>query len=145
MMTLNPNYETIGKSFIHQYYAILDDNSQRLNVANFYSVSGTGFQHCQSKCFLQETNSLMTFEGTQLMGRAKILEKFQSLTFQKIQHVITTVDSQPTFDGGVLVSVLGQLKTDDDPPHTFNQTFVLKPAADSFFVEHDIFRLALHA
>lgn len=87
----------------------------------------------------------MTFEGSQLMGRAKILEKFQQLTFQKIQHVITTVDSQPTFDGGVLVTVLGQLKTDDDPPHTFNQTFVLKPSADSFFVEHDIFRLGLHA
>ena len=87
----------------------------------------------------------MTFEGTQLMGRAKIMEKLQSLSFQKIQHLITTIDTQPTFDGGVLVMVLGQLKTDDDPPHTFNQTFVLKPSADSFFVEHDIFRLALHS
>ncbi|KAH9416163.1 putative nuclear transport factor 2 [Dermatophagoides pteronyssinus] len=128
-MALNPNYEQIGKTFVQQYYAIMDDNNQRLNVANFYS----------------ETNSLMTFEGSQLMGRAKILEKFQSLTFQKIQHLITVIDSQPTFDGGVLVTVLGQLKTDDDPPHTFNQTFVLKPMADTFFVEHDIFRLALHA
>lgn len=87
----------------------------------------------------------MTFEGTQCMGRAKILEKFQSLTFSKIQHVITLIDSQPTFDNGVLVTVLGQLKTDDDPPHTFNQTFVLKSLGDTFFVEHDIFRLALHA
>lgn len=87
----------------------------------------------------------MTFEGVQLLGRVKILEKFQSLTFGSIQHVITTVDSQPTFDGGILVTVLGQLKTDDDPPHTFNQTFVLKTANDTFFVEHDIFRLALHA
>lgn len=87
----------------------------------------------------------MTFEGVQLLGRVKILEKFQGLTFQKIQHVITTVDAQPTFDGGVIVSVLGQLKTDDDPPHTFNQTFVLKPAEGSFFLEHDIFRLALHS
>lgn len=87
----------------------------------------------------------MTFEGTQLMGRAKILEKFQSLTFQKILHVITTVDCQPTFDGGLVVSVLGQLKTDDDPPHTFNQTFLLKPSAETFFVANDIFRLALHA
>jgi len=127
-MALNPNYASIGKAFIDQYYAMMDNNDTRLHIAQFYS----------------ETNSLMTFEGTQLMGRAKILEKFQQLTFQKIQHVVTTVDSQPTFDGGVLVTVLGQLKTDDDPPHTYNQTFLLKPADNSFFVEHDIFRLALH-
>lgn len=86
----------------------------------------------------------MTFEGQQLMGRAKIMEKLQGLTFQKIQHIITAVDAQPTFDGGVLVVVLGQLKTDDDPPHSFNQLFILKPSGDSFYVEHDVFRLALH-
>lgn len=37
---------------------------------------------------------------------------------------------------------IGQM--DDDPPHGFNQTFVLKPLGDSFFVQHDFFRLALH-
>jgi hypothetical protein len=87
----------------------------------------------------------MTFEGQQFMGRAAIIEKIQGLSFEKIQHIVTTIDSQPTMDGGVLIVVLGQLKTDDDPPHTFNQTFVLKPAEGSFYVEHDIFRLALHA
>jgi len=127
-MSLNPNYEQIGKSFVQQYYALMDDSAQRPNVANFYS----------------EQKSLMSFEGQQMMGRTKIMEKIQSLTFQKIQHLITAIDTQPTFDGGVLVVVLGQLKTDDDPPHTFNQVFVLKPANDSFYVEHDVFRLALH-
>lgn len=86
----------------------------------------------------------MTFEGQQMMGRAKIMEKIQGLTFQKIQHILTAIDVQPTLDGGVLVVVLGQLKTDEDPPHTFNQTFVLKPLGETFYVEHDIFRLALH-
>ena len=33
---------------------------------------------------------------------------------------------------------------DEDPPHGFNQTFVLKPLGDSFYVQHDMFRLALH-
>lgn len=80
----------------------------------------------------------------QMMGRAKIMEKIQGLTFQKIQHILTAVDAQPTFDGGVIVVVLGQLKTDEDPIHTFNQIFVLKPLGESFYVEHDIFRLALH-
>lgn len=84
----------------------------------------------------------MTFEGEQIMGRVKIMEKYQGLTFKTIQHVISTVDSQPMFDGGVIVSVIGQLKTDEDPPHTFSQVFVLKPQGDAFYVEHDIFRLA---
>ena len=38
------------------------------------------------------------------------MEKLQSLTFQKIAHLITAVDCQPMFDGGILVNVLGQLK-----------------------------------
>jgi len=128
-MNMNPNYEQIGKSFVLQYYSLFDqDVAARATLANFYS----------------ETNSLMTFEGQQIMGRGKIMEKLQALTFQKIAHSTTTIDLQPTFDGGVIVAVLGQLKTDDDPPHTFNQVFVLKPLNDTFYVEHDLFRLALH-
>lgn len=48
----------------------------------------------------------ITFLGEQF----NIILIFQSLTFQKITRVITAVDSQPTFDGGVLISVLGRLK-----------------------------------
>ncbi len=52
----------------------------------------------------------MTFEGQQMQGAAKIMEKFGSLTFQKIAHLVTAVDCQPMFDGGILINVLGQLK-----------------------------------
>lgn len=38
-MTLNPQYETIGKSFVQQYYMMFDDPLQRANLANLYSVS----------------------------------------------------------------------------------------------------------
>lgn len=60
--------------------------------------------------FFQTDQSLMTFEGQQMQGSAKIMEKINSLTFQKIAHLITSVDCQPTFDGGILINVLGQLK-----------------------------------
>lgn len=127
-MTLNPQYETIGKSFVQQYYMMFDDPLQRANLVNLYSAD----------------QSMMSFEGEQFQGSLKIMEKFTSLTFQKIQHLITAVDTQPMFDGGILIVVLGQLKTDEDPPHGFNQSFVLKPLGDSFFIQHEIFRLALH-
>jgi len=128
-MALNPQYDAIGQAFAQQYYSIFDDATQRANLINFYNAE----------------TSLMTFEGQQLQGAQRIMEKFNSLTFQKIQHIITKVDCQPMFDGGILINVLGQLKTDDDPPHSFSQTFVLKPIADSFFLQHDIFRLGIHS
>lgn len=34
----------------------------------------------------------------------------QSLSFPKINRIITAVDSQPMFDGGVLINVLGRLQ-----------------------------------
>ncbi|XP_044755422.1 probable nuclear transport factor 2 isoform X2 [Coccinella septempunctata] len=127
-MALNPQYEAIGKGFVSQYYALFDDPIQRPNLHSMYNAE----------------TSFMTFEGSQLQGSAKIMEKISSLTFQKITRVITAVDSQPTFDGGVLISVLGRLKTDDDIPQSYMQTFVLKPIEGSYYVQHDIFRLVLH-
>ncbi|KAI9582131.1 probable nuclear transport factor 2 isoform X1 [Glossina fuscipes] len=127
-MALNPQYEDIGKGFVQQYYALFDNPVQRANVINFYST----------------TDSFMTFEGLQIQGAPKIMEKLSSLTFQKITRVITAVDSQPMFDGGVLINVLGRLQCDEDPPHAYSQIFVLKPMGGTFFCAHDIFRLNIH-
>ncbi|KAI5638536.1 nuclear transport factor 2 (NTF2) domain-containing protein [Phthorimaea operculella] len=127
-MALNPQYDAIGKGFVQQYYALFDDPASRPSLANMYNVE----------------TSFMTFEGVQLQGSLKIMEKLNSLMFQKIHRIITAVDSQPMFDGGVLINVLGRLKCDEDPPHAYTQTFVLKPLGESFFVQHDIFRLSIH-
>ncbi|XP_055304124.1 probable nuclear transport factor 2 [Sitodiplosis mosellana] len=127
-MALNPQYEDIAKGFVQQYYALFDDPNQRINLVHLFNAE----------------QSFMTFEGAQLQGSAKIGEKLTSLTFQKINRAITAIDSQPTFDGGVLINVLGRLQCDDDPPHAYTQTFLLKPLGASFFVQHDIFRLAIH-
>merc|ERR1712110_1041424 len=66
-MALNPNYDQIGKAFTQQYYSMFDDPAQRANLINLYNAE----------------QSLMTFEGTQLQGAAKIMEKISALTFQK--------------------------------------------------------------
>uniref|UniRef100_A0A182Q282 NTF2-related export protein n=1 Tax=Anopheles farauti TaxID=69004 RepID=A0A182Q282_9DIPT len=127
-MAINPQYEEIGKGFVTQYYALFDDSAQRPSLVNLYNAE----------------LSFMTFEGQQIQGAAKILEKLQSLTFQNIKRVLTAVDSQPMFDGGVLINVLGRLQCDEDPPHAYSQTFVLKPLGGTFFCAHDIFRLNIH-
>ncbi|XP_044732582.1 probable nuclear transport factor 2 isoform X1 [Chrysoperla carnea] len=127
-MALNPAYEAIGKGFVQQYYAMFDDPMQRQNLVNMYNTE----------------SSFMTFEGMQLQGSIKIMEKLNALTFQKINRIITAIDSQPMFDGGVLINVLGRLQCDEDPPHAYTQVFVLKPLGNSFFLQHDIFRLGIH-
>jgi len=127
-MALNPEFLDIGQTFVQTYYQMFDDPNQRNNLVQLYNAE----------------LSFMTFEGQQIQGAPKILEKLQSLTFEKINRVITAVDSQPMFDGGVLINVLGRLKCDDDPPHAFNQIFVLKPLGTTFFCQHDIFRLNIH-
>jgi len=125
---MNPHYEQIGKAFTEQYYNLFDNPATRANLSTLYNAE----------------QSLMSFEGQAMQGTAKIMEKIQSLTFQKIAHLVTAVDCQPMFDGGVLVNVLGQLKTDEDQAHGFTQNFVLRPIGNSWFIQHDIFRLALH-
>ena len=35
------------------------------------------------------------------------------------------------------------IQTDDDPPQSFMQNFVLKPGGDSFYIQHDVFRLVI--
>ncbi|XP_034479766.1 probable nuclear transport factor 2 [Drosophila innubila] len=129
-MALNPQYEDIATEFVQQYYGIFDDQENRDKVINFYSA----------------TESFMTFEGDKIQGAPKILEKVQSLGFENIRRVINTVDSQPTFDGGVLIKVLGCLQCDDDPVIGFSQVFVLKvnEPTGSYFIAHDIFRLDIH-
>ena len=155
-MALNPQYDAIGKAFVQQYYTLFDDANQRANLSQLYNP----------------TESLMTFEGVQmqvndkkilyrvfifqctidkchiiffkLQGVQKIMEKIGSLTFQRVQHSITAIDCQPMFNGGILINVLGQLKTDDDPAQSFIQTFLLTPMNGSFVIQHDTFRLVLH-
>lgn len=53
---------------------------------------------------------------------------FQSLSFQKINRIITAIDSQPMFDGGVLINVLGrlQVRKKREKEYNYNNKYLLK-------------------
>ena len=127
-MALNPNFNAIGSAFVQSYYQMFDNNATRGELAKLYNAE----------------QSFLSFEGQQMQGTTKIMEKINSLGFQSIGHNVTSVDCHPMFDGGILVNVMGQLKTDQDIPQSFMQNFVLKPSGDSFFIQHDVFRLVIH-
>ncbi|BFZ19322.1 hypothetical protein BsWGS_22361 [Bradybaena similaris] len=127
---MNPNFDTIGKQFVGQYYVVFDNKDIRSQVAAMY----------------HPTDALLTFEGQQFQGVEAIAEKMKTIPIDNMFRQITTIDCQPTIDGGVLVNVIGQLKNnaENDKVLGFSQTFVIKPANNSFFIFHDIFRLVIH-
>ncbi|KAL7079909.1 hypothetical protein ACQ4LE_000693 [Meloidogyne hapla] len=131
-MAYNLNFDQVGQAFIQHYYSkfdVSDATARTVGLNDLYDAD----------------QSFMTFEGNQVRGRAAILEKFGSLQFRSIQHAITKTDCQPLQDGSILVTVIGQLKTDDDPINSFNHCFVLKPnTTGSFYISNEIFRLILH-
>ncbi len=43
-----------------------------------------------------------------------------------------------------IIHLFFSFQTDEDRPQSFVQSFVLKPANDSFFIQHDMFRLVIH-
>ena len=85
----------------------------------FNNVSPTDFGPLSRVIFFDKP--LLSF-----LGQAAIMQKLKSLSFTTVKHITTTVDGQPTVDGGMVIHVMGQLKTDNDAPHTFSETFYLK-------------------
>ena len=118
--------EALATQFATHYYTTFDSN--RAGLATLY----------HDQCILR-------YEGSPFLGKVDTMKKLESLPFQKIQHIVTTVEGQPTIDpGAFLINILGQLKADDDPPHSFTETFYVVTAEQTVFILNQVFRLFLH-
>ncbi|KAF7796759.1 hypothetical protein EIP86_007942 [Pleurotus ostreatoroseus] len=115
----------IAQEFTTYYYNMFDN--QRAQLQGLYRPS-----------------SMLTFEGSQFLGVENIMEKLQSLSFEKVVHRVVTLDAQPssTTSASLIVSVTGQLIVDDNTnPLHFSQIFQLIPEGGGYYVFNDIFRL----
>lgn len=72
--------------------------------------------------------------------RQAINEKILSLGYGEFTAEITTIDSQESYNGGVLVLVTGYLTGNDNLRQKFTQTFFLAPQDKGYFVLNDVFR-----
>jgi len=118
-----------------------DINAVATQFTDFYYTS---FDRDRSSLEpLYRPESMLTFEGTQHLGTAAILEKLKSLPFQSVQHKVTTLDAQPSTNPAVIiVSVTGLLVVDgSENPLQFSQVFQLVPTGGTYFIHNDIFRL----
>ncbi|KAJ7052535.1 nuclear transport factor 2 [Mycena amicta] len=119
------NIDQVAGAFIDFYYQTFDTN--RADLRSLY-----------------RDGSMLSFEGSQILGTTAIVEKLVGLPFQKVQHKVTTKDAQPSSANGssLLVSVTGMLVVDDSPnPLQFSQVFHLLPEGGTYYVFNDIFRL----
>ncbi|XP_002169318.2 nuclear transport factor 2 isoform X1 [Hydra vulgaris] len=117
--------EAVAIAFCNHYYGMFD--TDRSSLASLFYES-----------------SLMKFEGDTKIGVEAIMKKLLELPFKVVKHIPTTVDGQPTIDNGVLITVNGQLKTDDDPPHAFSEMFHLKNSGGGWIILNNAFRLSIH-
>ena len=86
---------------------------------------------------------MLTWESNQILGVNSILEKLESLPFQKVVHKTDTIDAQPSSASvaSLMVLVTGQLIVDDNQnPIPFSQVFQLMPEGGSYYVQNDVFR-----
>ncbi|KAF7552695.1 hypothetical protein G7046_g7332 [Stylonectria norvegica] len=119
------NFEDIAKQFIEFYYNQFDTDRKALQS-------------------LYREQSMLTFESASVLGAAAIVEKLTSLPFEKVKHVVATLDAQPTMvDGGIVILVTGQLLVDEEQrPMNYTQAFQLaRDPQGTYFVFNDLFKL----
>jgi hypothetical protein len=111
--------------FVDFYYKQFDADKKQL--APLY-VSPLYLEVIQILTIHQRENSMLTFESASIAGAGGIVEKLsvsnpnlhntplanegflhQSLPFEKVKHAVSTLDAQPSENGGILILVTGAL------------------------------------
>ncbi|KAH8770581.1 nuclear transport factor 2 [Hyaloscypha finlandica] len=118
------NFAEVANQFVDFYYKQFD--ADRKQLAPLY-----------------RENSMLTFESASIAGVGGIVEKLSSLPFEKVKHAVSTLDAQPSENGGILILVTGALLVDEEQrPMNYSQAFQLLPdGAGSYFIYNDIFKL----
>ncbi|KAJ8447914.1 hypothetical protein Cgig2_012049 [Carnegiea gigantea] len=119
-----PPAEIVGNAFATQYYQILEQSPAL--VYRFY----------------QNTSKLGRPDGTGAMGSTTTMdainEKIQS--YGSLKAEVKYVDAQESYNGGVIVLVIGSMINVDGSRRGFTQTFFLAPQDKGYYVLNDIFR-----
>eukprot|EP00039_Didymoeca_costata_P022395 m.4395 g.4395 ORF g.4395 m.4395 type:complete len:125 (+) comp2974_c0_seq1:25-399(+) len=120
-------YNEVGAAFTtHYYQTFAADRNQLVKLYN--------------------DTTFLSYEGNAMQGQQAIMQHMvEGLRFERVAHSLTAQDYHPMQDGGILIQVMGQLKADEDPPHGFCETFIIRQdPAGNYYVANQIFRLVIH-
>ncbi|KAK9761767.1 hypothetical protein K7432_013095 [Basidiobolus ranarum] len=119
------SYE-VGWMFVQEYYTFLNKDSSRLH------------------CFYNKKSTMIHgTEGEQVKpyhGQQEIHSKILELGFDDCRVLVSSVDSQASLNGGIIIQVLGEMSNKGGPSQKFAQTFFLAEQPNGYFVLNDIFR-----
>jgi hypothetical protein len=121
----------VGYSFVKQYYTLLNTNPDHLH--RFYK---------DDSCLTHGTEGEADDGNVTVRGQTNIAEKFRDLRLQGCIPEISMIDCQESLDQGVIVMVIGTLRSTGS--RRFTQTFFLaqQPGGreNSYYVRNDILR-----
>lgn len=118
-----PNPEDVAKAFTGHYYNMFDTNVDGL-------------------AGLFNEKSMMTFEGTQILGGPAIMQKVRSLG--QVKHSPKSMDIQPSIDGSsIVIFVTGSVVIGGgaNPLHFSEFFHLVSSGPGQYYVHNDIFRL----
>lgn len=121
------DYVQVGANFVQLYYSTFDNAvTRQQNIRNLYSSS-----------------SNLAYGGVVISGVENILQRFNTVP-NVIQRNISSTDSQPTNDAGVIINVFGKMLTGDvNAPGSsvfFTEMFYIKPKVTAFVIQNQQFR-----
>ena len=118
------DFSGIGRGFVTQYYPAY--GADRSQVAGAY-----------------RDNSLMTYQGQQIMGVVKIMEFFRErVTFTTAQFNPLDIDCHPSQSNGIIVVVNGEvLLAGETRALKFNDVFHLAvDQSGQWYISNQLFR-----
>jgi len=121
-----PPSTVIAALFVEKYYKALHDNPA--NILQFYAEDA-------------EFSRLGGKEEVTATAHESILERVQSLRYEKCKVLCDTLDCQKTLDDGLVVVARGHMTNAGGPRRPFVQTFVLERRSQvHYLVRNDILR-----
>mmetsp|Transcript_25806 Transcript_25806/g.31814 ORF Transcript_25806/g.31814 Transcript_25806/m.31814 type:complete len:122 (-) Transcript_25806:174-539(-) len=114
--------QEVAQAFVQHFYTTFDSSPEGL--ASLYSAQ-----------------SMLTFEGNQLMGSESIMQKLRSVG--PVKHDVKSMDVQPSSNANaVVIFVTGNIKIGGDNPLHFCEMFQLvSTGPGAYYVHNDVFRL----
>merc|ERR1712188_24318 len=116
--------QQVAGQFLQHFYGLFD--SDRSQLAPMFTEA-----------------SQMHFEGAHSIGQTAIMGKMTNLSFQKVQHDLTTarLDCQVSLANGIYIMVTGVLSVDGGPPLPFADSFILQQNGTSWYIHNYVFRM----
>ena len=125
MPSLVPKTHHIGLEFVNLYYNVLVRSPELM------------YKFYQDRSILGRP----TANGQMVTGPAHVMEQqITSRDHRGFKVEIKTVDSQASYNRGVLVLVSGSIIFKTNETHTFTQIFFLAPQKNVYFVLNDVFK-----